>query len=247
MPIHDWTREDAGTYHNFHQSWTVQLNHALNAKRLPPGYFAMTDQRVAGEPDVVTLHSNAILGPGSPTSGGLAVAERPPKVRTVRAETDAGTYARRANRIVIKHKKGQVVAIIEIVSPGNKDRAQSVNQFVEKVRDFLRKGIHVLFVDPFPPGVHDPHGLHVAVWAVWTDTPDERPADKPLTAVSYDAGNPFLAYLEPLAPGDPLPEMPLFLEPGIYIPCPLEESYTAAWDALPKELQQGLEGPTAGG
>jgi len=49
-----------------------------------------------------------------------------------------------------------------------------------------------------------------------------------LTAVSYDAGNPFLAYVEPLSTGDTLPEMPLFSEPGIYIPCPLEESYTAA-------------------
>ncbi len=36
MRIHDWTREDAGTFHNFHQIWTVQLNVALNAKRLPP-------------------------------------------------------------------------------------------------------------------------------------------------------------------------------------------------------------------
>ncbi len=131
--------------------------------------------------------------------------------------------------------------MIEIVSPGNKDRANSVSQFVEKARDFLRKGIHVLFVDLFPPSKNDPHGLHAEVWSVWTDTPDERPADKPLTAVSYDAGNPFIAYLEALAPGDILPEMPLFLEPGVYVPCPLEESYTAAWNALPAVLREGLE------
>ena len=96
-------------------------------------------------------------------------------------------------------------------------------------------------IDPIPLGKHDPHGLHSAVWSVWTDAPDDRPADKPLTAASYDADNPFLAYVEPLAPGDVLPEMPLFLEPGIYIPCPLEESYAAAWNALPMELREGLE------
>lgn len=246
MPIHDWTREDAGTYHNFHQDWATQLYRALNAGRLPPGYLAMTEQRVEGwEPDVIGLYARSTFDTPSHARGGLAVAEQPPKVRVVRAESDAGAYARRANRIVVKHKKGHVVAVIEIVSPGNKDRAQSVNQFVEKVRDFLRKGVHVLFVDLFPPAAHDPHGLHAAVWSVWTDTPDERPADKPLTVASYDAGNPFLAYVEPLSPGDPLPEMPLFLEPGIYIPCPLEESYCAAWDALPKELREGLEPPTA--
>jgi hypothetical protein len=242
MPIHDWTKEDAGTFHNFHESWITRLVDALNAGRLPSGHFAMADQRVEGwEPDVITMHSRAGSSGGTGSPGGLAVAERPPKVRTVsRFESEAGAYARRANRIVVKHKKGNVVSVIEIISPGNKDRAYSVNQFVEKVRDLLRKGVHVLFVDLFPPGTHDPHGLHAAIWDAWSDAPDDRPADEPLTAASYDAGNPFLAYVEPLAPGDPLPEMPLFLEPGIYIPCPLDESYTAAWNALPMELREGF-------
>ncbi len=240
MPIRDWTAEDAGTFHDFHQGWVIRLRDMLNGGRLPPGHFAMTDQRVEGwEPDVVSLHTATPSGASNRPTG-TAVLERAPRVRTVtRPETEAGAYARRANRIVIKHKKGNVVAVIEIVSPGNKDRPHSVNQFVGKVRDFLRKGVHVLFVDLFPPGDHDQHGLHSAVWAVWTDIPDNPPADKPLSAVSYDAGNPFLAYVEPLAVGDPLPEMPLFLEPGIYISCPLEESYMATWDALPEELKGG--------
>ncbi len=241
MPIHDWTTEDAGTYHNFHQLWIAQLTSRLNGGRLPPGHFAMTDQKVEGwEPDAVTLF-NAPPNVDPTRPSGVAVLERAPKVRTVRrteTETEAGGYARRANRIIVKHKKGDVVAVIEVVSPGNKDRPHSVNQFVEKVRDFLRKGVHVLFVDLFPHGDHDAHGLHSAVWSVWTDTPDNPPADKPLSAVSYDAGNPFLAYVEPMAVGDPLPEMPLFLHPGIYIPCPLEESYQATWDALPVELRE---------
>jgi len=240
MPIHDWTTRYAGTFHNFHQQWIVQLTRMLNGGRLPPGHFAMTDQKVEGwEPDVVTPHIRAASGQ---TVGGLCVHEHPPKVRKVlRRETEAGGYARRADRIVVKHKEGDVVAIIEIVSPGSKDRPHSVNQFVANVRDFLRKSVHVLFVDLFPHGDHDPHGLHSAVWSVWTDTPDDPPADKPLRAVSYDAGNPFLAYVEPLAVGDPLPEMPLFLAPGIYIPCPLEESYQATWDALPVELRGEAE------
>ena len=239
MPIHDWTTRHAGTYHDFHQSWIAELKKQLNGGILPAGHFAMTDQKVEGwEPDVAVPHVRSASGQ---TAVGLSVHEHPPKVRRVTLrETEAGGYARRANRIVVKHKEGDVVAVIEIVSPGNKDRPHSVTQFVGKVRDFLRKGVHVLFVDLFPPGDHDPHGLHSAVWSAWTDTPDDSPADKPLSAVSYDAGNPFLAYVEPLAVGDPLPEMPLFLEPGIYIPCPLEESYMATWDVLPEELTGGM-------
>ena len=108
MPTHDWTREDADTFHNFHQDWATQLYRALNAGRLPPGYLAMTDQRVEGwETDVISLYSQSAAGPsGSAARGGVAVAERPPKVRTVsRAESEAGAYARRANRIVVKHKR----------------------------------------------------------------------------------------------------------------------------------------------
>ena len=92
MPIHDWTREDAGTFHNFHQDWTIQLYRALNAGRLPPGYLAMTEQRVEGwEPDVISLHARSTGVPQALWQGGVAVAERPPQVRSVsRAESEAG-------------------------------------------------------------------------------------------------------------------------------------------------------------
>jgi hypothetical protein len=30
MPIHDWTRVDAGIFHHFHQSWIPEISRALN-------------------------------------------------------------------------------------------------------------------------------------------------------------------------------------------------------------------------
>ena len=76
MPIHDWTRVDAETYYDFHQDWTIEIRRTLNRGILPPGYFAMADQRVSGpEPDLVALR---LKGP-EPT-GGLAVAEVPPRI-----------------------------------------------------------------------------------------------------------------------------------------------------------------------
>ncbi len=52
MPIHDWTRVDAGTFHSFHQDWTIEICRTLNRGLLPPDYLAMTDQRVDGpEPE----------------------------------------------------------------------------------------------------------------------------------------------------------------------------------------------------
>src|SRR5262245_12015421 len=118
MPIHDWTRVRPNRFHDFHQSWTIAIRNALNAGTLPSGYFAMVEQRAGGpEPDVITLE---LTPPSSPPSGGVAVDAQPPKARFVsRTETEA--YARKANRITVRHPDGDVVAVIEVVSPGNKD------------------------------------------------------------------------------------------------------------------------------
>jgi hypothetical protein len=50
MPIHDWTRLEAGDFHHFHQGWVVNLTNALNSGLQPPEYMAMTEQ-VTGRPN----------------------------------------------------------------------------------------------------------------------------------------------------------------------------------------------------
>lgn len=44
MPVHDWTRVSSGDFHDFHQSWVVQLRSSLNHGALPPGYSAMVQR-----------------------------------------------------------------------------------------------------------------------------------------------------------------------------------------------------------
>ena len=44
MPIHDWSRVSAGTFHDFHQGWTIEIRNRLNSGVLPDGYYAMADQ-----------------------------------------------------------------------------------------------------------------------------------------------------------------------------------------------------------
>ena len=48
--------------------------------------------------------------------------------------------------------------MLEIVSPGNKDRVRSVNSFTDKAVAALRADINLLIVDLFPPGPNDPEG-----------------------------------------------------------------------------------------
>jgi hypothetical protein len=247
MPIHDWTRVDAGLFHDFHQSWTVALRNALNAGCLPKGYFALVEQRIQGPiPDVLTLQLSS--EPEGPDNGnnavGLAVATAPPQARLVR-RSEAEIYAGKANRITVRHRHGDVVAVIEIVSPGNKASRNELRAFVEKTADLIRQNIHLLVIDLFPPGPRDPWGIHKAIWDEFQEEDFELPPDKPLVLAAYDAGPPRVAYIEPVAVGDVLPDRPLFLKPGHYVPAPLEATYQTTWNAFPTVLKGLLEGPAA--
>jgi hypothetical protein len=239
-PIHDWTKVRAGTFHHFHQRWIGAIGDALNSGLLPEGYFALAEQRTRGpEPDVVTLK---VPGTAAPPNGasGIAAATLAPKTR-FRMESDAANYARRADRIAIRHNDGDLVGIIEIVSPGNKSSRFGFRSFVRKAIEFLNAGVHLLIVDLFPPSLRDPQGIHKAIWDCVEDVPFELPTDKPLTLASYVAGATFVAHVEPVAVGDQLPDMPIFLTEERYIPCPLESTYQTTWGVFPKALKGPLE------
>lgn len=238
MPMHDWTQVKSGTYHNFHYLWIATLSNRLNAGLMPPEFFAMAEQKVSGdEPGVVTLSAKDMEGrPG----GSVTLA--PPRVSVVE-KANKVHYARKTNRIAIHHDYGTIVAVIELVSPGNKDTRHALRSFTRKSAAFIRNGVHVLVVDPFPPGRHDPQGIHRAIWENVTTSEYLQPADRRLTAASYQAGSEPTAYVEPFAVGAAVPDMPLFLVDDFYVNVPLEETYTATWNVLPAQIRVLLEPP----
>lgn len=241
MPIHDWSRAPAGLFHHFHQYWAVSICTALNAGRLPKGFSALIEQSAAGVyPDVITLERGPKAGGRRNAPGGIAVATAPPKTRFVSQASDEEVYAAKANRIAIHHPLGEVVSLIEIVSPGNKNSRHALRAFVEKSLGFLEQGIHLLIIDLFPPSRRDPQGIHKAIWDEICDGPFELPQDQPLTLVAYSAGVPKKAFVEPVAVGDPLPDMPVFLDPDTYVLAPLEAAYLAAWQICPEDFQQAI-------
>lgn len=244
MPIHDWTRVEAGLFHDFHQRWSVRITDALNAGVLPKGYYALVEQRTGGpEPDVIAVETGRSKK-AKPERGGTAAVAEPPRTRMVKTiDTEAIAYARKANRITIRHHLGTVVAVIEIVSPGNKSSSAAVKEFVENTVAILNAKIHLLIVDLFPPTRRDPQGIHNAIAVVFGEEPFELPDDQPLTLVGYDAGPPLTAYIETAAVGDPLPSMPLFVEPGEHVLVPLEATYDATWAATPEPIREMLVSP----
>src|SRR5262249_52574373 len=141
----------------------------------------------------------------------------------------------------IRHPLGRVVSVIEIVSPGNKGSRSALRSFVEKSVDFLKHGVHLLVVDLFPPSVRDPQGIHKAIWDEIEDQPFELPPEKSLTLGAYVAGVPKTASVEPVAVGDPLPDMPAYLDPDSWVPVPLEATYQATWESCPADMREAVE------
>jgi hypothetical protein len=249
MPIHDWTRVDAGIFHDFHLCWIAEIRKALNSGLLPPDYYALAEQ-VAGQigPDVLALQ---ISGPDIEASeddsddsrGTVAAAVAPPKVRFT-AQFDMDEYALKQEMLVIRHTSGdEVVALVEIISRGNKASRRTLRMFLDKVATALWQGVHLLIVDLQPPTRRDPQGIHGVIWKDIADASYRRPKKQPLTLVAYDAGPPKTAYVQPAAVGESLHDMPLFLEPGEYILVPLEATYQATWESMPQRWRRVLESP----
>jgi hypothetical protein len=250
MPIHDWTRVTAGTWHAFHLSWIGEIQLALNSGLLPNEYYAQAEQ-IAGPlgPDVLTLQmadvpeNGVVLSSPEDRGGGLAVATSPPKPKLI-AETEMNDYVLKRRTLLIRHASGDhIVGLLELVSPGNKAARNALRSFVEKAVEALYRGYHLLIVDLFPPGRRDPQGIHAAIWNEFSDEEFTLPRDEPLILAAYSAGPRKRAYVESTVVGHALIDMPLFLEPEIYVNVPLEATYQAAYRGVPRRWRAVLEAP----
>jgi hypothetical protein len=243
MPVHDWTRVSDGTVHDFHYSWVLEIKRALKRGLLPKGYYVMAEQIGGdlGAPDVLTLQAtNQTPEPEGSLAGTATLAESPPAVHA-RATITRDSYARMQRTLVVRHRSDdRIVAMIEVLSAGNKSSRNAIRSFLDKAVAALDSGVHLLLVDVHPPGKRDPHGIHGAVLNE-IDTKDYiLDSERPLTAASYVGGAVVEAFAEHFAVGEPIPEMPLFLTRKNYVRVPLEATYMAAWEDVPPQYQEVL-------
>ena len=249
MPIHDWTRVSAGTFHHFHHCWIDEIAEALNAGLLPREYYALAEQFAAGfGPDVLTLQGledendaedgEVHRAPDS-RDGGVALAkvELQPT-----AETDLAFYRRKQDVVTVRDASGdRVVAVVEIVSRGNKSARDPLDAFIKKTTTLLERGVHLLVIDLYPPGPRDAAGIHNEIWQAIAGEEYVPPPDKPLTLASYESGDALRAYVVNAAVGDSLADRPIFLQPGLGIMAPLEATYNRAFAKVPRRRRRPLE------
>ena len=246
MPVHDWTRVPAGIFHHFHHSWIEEIQRVLNNDLLPDDYYAMAEQQAAGfGPDVLTLQAQeldpepqGIRGNGPSTTATLMR----PKARFT-AQTDVEFYRRKKSSVAIRHvSDDRLVAMVEILSPGNKAARNAFRALLDKVCDLLENKIHLLIIDLLPPTKRDPQGVHAAIWQELVDEAEfTPPPGQPLTLAAYESDLVVKAFVESVGVGDPLPAMPLILEPDAAVSVPLEETYARAFAAVPRRWRRVLE------
>lgn len=249
MPVHDWSRVDSGIFHDFHLEWISRIKGVLNAGLLPPDYYALAEQKASrASPDVPALH--AVRGdPSIPIhrdnggDGGVALQVARPR-HSVTSHIEEMLPQRKQRAVVVRHVSGDdVVAIIEVVSPGNKSSRKALEDFVNKAEWLLQRNVHLLILDLHQTTSRDPAGIHGAIWGALSGDPYEPTPGKPLTLAAYEAEEGgYRAYVEPIGVGDRLIDMPLFLRPGAYVEVPLEATYASAFAAVPRRWSDVLDG-----
>jgi hypothetical protein len=232
MPLLDHFHPPLSRTHpwrSFHGAWAAAVARLLNEGVLPPGYYAVPflDRDGPAEIDVATLHEpkgadradeTGPTEPWTPQAPELTIAVEWPDTDDVRVEvlTDDGDP--------------RVAAVVELVSPRNKDRPRAREAFAAKCADYLRRGCGLVVIDV---GVTTRRAdLHSDLLA-GLGVGGEDGGPETLSATSYhsigrDVEGKLLIWPTTLQIGQTLPTMPLWIGPDASIPLDLEASHRAA-------------------
>ena len=137
---------DRRPWESFHTTWASALADILNEGGLPAGYIAL-EQVHAGanvEIDVATFDERASEGSGA---GGTATAAAVWTPAAAPLLLPAAFPEGCTVEILATDGGRSLVAAIELVSPGNKDRAGKRRLFAAKCATYLARGIGLVILD----------------------------------------------------------------------------------------------------
>jgi hypothetical protein len=236
MPLLEHFRPPLSVTHpwkGFHSAWANAITNQLN-EVLPDDYYAIPEVPLGDqiEIDVATLESAANA---TPAGGGVATAVWAPPRPRLTAPVDFTRIHGTAVHVFQDQGGPQLRAAIELVSPANKDRPRSRLTFAAKCVGCLERGVNVVVLDTVTGRRANLHAeiaqaLEAADSLAW-----ESPTH--LYALAYrpvarNGQTQVEAWPEPLALGEELPTLPLWIRVDLCLPLPLEASYTAACRAL---------------
>ena len=223
--------QDHFPWESIHSGWATRLADALNDQWLSPEYVAAehTHGGPNAEIDVATYERASALPATLPD--GPATATLPPRVWTPPApmHTMPAVFPESFEVRVFSTTGGlTLVAAIELISPGNKDRAAERRAFAAKCASYLYRGISLIIIDIVTKRRANLHNETMRLMEAAADL--ELPGDMHLYAVAY---RPVLRqdrqeidlWTAPITVGQPLPTMPLRLTGDLFVPVDFESSY----------------------
>ncbi len=218
---------------SMHSLWSGEIVAALNGSLLPERYYAETEVHIGGriEVDVATLEHDergAALPRNGPGGTLTLEAWAPP----VPALVIPSVFP---DEIEVQVRGGDaganLVAAIELVSPGHKDRPETRRAFAAKCAAYLHEGVGLVIVDVVTDRLANLHDTLMRLM----DLPEAFlfPAQPSIYVAAYrpirrETGDQIECWPTALVVGEPLPTVPLALLNGPTLPLDLEATYTAA-------------------
>ena len=231
MPLLDHFRSplaESRHWESLHGAWAYAMMGVLNREVLPPGYFAEAQVHIGQvEIDVPTFaHDTPAVWPEA--NGGVAVKTWAPPAATVIVPA---VFPDSVELRVFRNEGGPtLVAAVELVSPGNKDRPETRRAFAIKCASYLHERIGLVIVDVVTERLGNLHN-ELATLLQWPGNNRMNP-ESPLYAAAYRPPDPSGDRIEvwpvELVVGQPLPTVALALRDGPTVPLDLDATYAEA-------------------
>jgi hypothetical protein len=223
---------DVSSWESFHSNWATRLADALSER--VPQEFRVEEHAHHGpsvEIDVATFTRAAGAGPAA-NGPSAAVLAAPVYSPPAPARTMPATFPDTFEVCVYSTASGKtLVAAIELVSPGNKDRPDERRAFAAKCASYLSQGVALIVIDV----VTNRHAnLHNETMRLMEAAPDlDFPEGVNLYAVAYrpvrrEDRSEIDLWPEQIAVGRPLPTLPLRLTGDLFVPVDFEAAYQEA-------------------
>jgi hypothetical protein len=220
-------------WESFYSSWATKLADALTERWLHPGYIAEEHAHLGPsvEIDVGTFEREASAN-AEEASGAVATVGpktwTPPAAEGVLPAVFPDTFE---VRVLSTDTGPKLVAAIELISPGNKDRPAERRGFATKCASYLYQGISVIIMDIVTNRRANLHNEILRVMEAGDAL--ELPPEANLYAVAYrplrrGQRDEIDVWRSPLALGRALPTLPLGLRADLVIPVEFEAAYTEA-------------------
>ena len=240
MPLRDHFHPPVSrrvSWEAIHGQWPAVIVQQLK-KQLPPGYVSAPKVHLGAhaEVDIATFEEDEWPGYSeSDNGGGVATATWTMAEPTLAVEIEIPDDDEYEVRIYDEEREHTLVAVIELVSPANKDRPEARSRFVGKCAALLRQGVAVSIVDVVTTREFN---LYAELMASLGQTDPTLKGESPAI---YAASCRWLigerrgkleSWSQVLAVGQPLPTLPLWLSPVRVVPLELEQSYEKICDDL---------------